>query len=660
MPQAPVYGGQKANITAIPGVRQDANRTAQEYGAGFGENVQQFSSLMENVYAEKKRVEAQNSSAMFGLDVDALAKEVQQKYPGIKAGEGRTYYNEKLAEIESKHRPQDPLAQKKFDESALITKGRYANEMGAWSTSQAIDVANSADDAEFVLERDNAVRLAPISGEPMAKLLSDAAYSKALQARQRKMERMGLPQEQIDAGLAAAKSEIHSQVVQDYINRGDFTGANTWFNKYKQYISPKVESELGAKIENGYAFTRANAVVHDVFNKHIASATDQFSTLPYEKMMQEIASDPSLPEKARDDAMRIFSQRRARHEEAVKNAIEDGYKLARNVIDAAREGHNGGNVSGSFVAWKTQNGVIWRNLSDTQRDNLEKAALRDAPIVTDGKVFAAAMEAARNGQNFWDVDGATTKLSKEHVTLLEKVKTARGSAEDQAWQTAKRTVEMLKGTGMSDSEADKMLPSLYTKMMTDTTIKDAGVLYRWAQDNKGETGVVFDIQLTDMDNARAKAKLAIDGSLDDRDAVANSLFRNMSPWAKLSVRQTDKRVDELMSVLTVGSGRSWSQLQSDVMQMPGRDAPKTARERDLLAWGRAKKYLDKPTDSAIGQPTWSVYTNEEVKQIAEGLGGVVRPKVNAEPYVGDPEQRQQIKNLEERLAKQRESRGQTK
>ena len=653
MPTAPTYGPQRANIAAVPGVRQDANRTPQEYGAGFGQNIQQFGSLMEQVHAERKRVEAQNSSAMFGLEVDALAKEVQQKFPGIKATDGRVYYNEKLAEIESKHRPQDPLAQQKFDEAATITKGRYANEMGAWGTTQAIETANAADDAEFVLERDNAVRLAPVTGDPVAKMLGDTAYSKALQARQRKLERMGMPKESIDANLAAARNEIHSQVVNDYISRGDFAGAKTWFDKYKHTLAPKSESELDSKINDGYAFTKANAVVQDVFNKYLVKAENQFARLPYEQMMQEIATDPSLPEKARDDALRVFSQRRTRHDEAIKTAIEDGYKRARAVIDAAREGHNTGNVSGSFAAWKTQNRVIWDNLSDTQRDNLEKSAAQEAPIVTDGKVFAAAMEMARCGQNFWDVEGATTKLSKDHITLLERVKTARGSAEDQAWQSAKRVIEMMKGSGVSDSKADKMIPSLYTKMLNDKTMTDAGVLYKWAMDNKGETRIVYDIQLDDMDVARARTIKAAEDGVDSSIEAAESLFRNATPWSKLTVRQTNPKVDELMSYLVASSGKSWPELQNAAMRLDARNTPRTALERDRVAWNLAVELMKKPTDLGIKSVAGSPYTREEVRNIAEGLGGVVPKSVDTGPYVADPEQRQQIKNLEARLAAQR-------
>lgn len=62
MPQAPTYGGQKANVSAVPGFRQDANRTPQEYGADFGGVVQAAGKLGEEVYVNQSITRSQNEA----------------------------------------------------------------------------------------------------------------------------------------------------------------------------------------------------------------------------------------------------------------------------------------------------------------------------------------------------------------------------------------------------------------------------------------------------------------------------------------------------------------------------------------------------------------------------------------------------------------------
>lgn len=651
MPQAPVYGGQKANIAAIPGFRQDANRTAQEYGAGFGENVQQFGSLMENVYAEKKRVEAQNSSAMFGLDVDALAKEVQQKFPGIKASEGRAYYNENLAKIEAKHRPQDGLAQKKFDESALITKGRYANEMGAWGTGQAIETTNSADDAEFVLERDNAVRMAPFSSDPVQKMLSDAAYSKALQARQRKMERMGLPPEQVKAGMDAAKSEIHAQVVTDYINRGDFAGANTWFNKYKHLISPKIDDTLGKSIEDGMAFTVGGAVANDVFNKAIEASPSPLAPLNYEKMLKDITEAKGMSDKARGHALTVFSQRRVRHDEAVKQEIETGYMNMVKIIDDAKVKANGMPVPVTLTEFKTnpEARVLWYNLSDAQRKNLEEAAIKEAPKIADPLVVKNVLDAAALGENFYNVEGALS-LPKDTLEHADKVKNASRQEKSDNQKLIGDIHTMVSHTVGSD-KADKIHEALSRKVYRDKGMRDPDDLLTWALEQARGSKSAPPLNLANQAwNVREFRNAK---TVAEKKSKVDSLFALSTPWGYLPANKFSPQADELLGIAVASSGTAWKDWQRAAMLPDSNgEVPATARERDVRAWNMALQVLDKPTDLSLSFPSGGdagspAFYQQKLMEVGGDEGGGIQ-------------QRQQIKNLEEKLAKQREKRGQTK
>lgn len=654
MPQAPTYGGQKANVSAVPGFRQDANRTPQEYGAGFGENVQQFGALMENVYAEKKRVEAQNSSAMFGLDVDALAKEVQQKFPGIKASEGRAYYNENLAKIEAKHRPQDGLAQKKFDESALITKGRYANEMGAWGTGQAIDTANSADDAEFVLERDNAVRMAPFSSDPVQKMLSDAAYSKALQARQRKMERMGLPPEQVKAGMDAAKSEIHAQVVTDYINRGDFAGANTWFNKYKHLISPKIDDTLGKSIEDGMAFTVGGAVANDVFNKAVEASPAPLAPLNYEKMLKDITEAKGMSDKARGHALTVFSQRRVRHEEAVKQEIETGYMNMRSIIEKAKRDSAGLPVPATLAELKMnpRGLTLWENMSDTQRGNLEKMSSEEAPKVADPLVMKEVLAVASQGGNYFNVKGALS-LPDSSIQLAEKVKGASHSEQVNNSRLISETERSITAT-FGEDKAKKLHEALAHKVYTDPAMRNPLDLLKWATAQaKGEKSP---LPLDPNNHPWNVREFRNAKTVSEKKAKVESLLTLATPWNNLPATKSSQQVDELMGIAVASTGTPWQKWQKAAMLPDSNgEVPTTARERDVRAWNMALQVLDKPTDLGLSEPVLdggdlaakSAFYKQKLMEVGSGTDE-------------EEVQRQQIKNLEEKLAKQRENRGQTK
>lgn len=233
MPQAPVYGGQKANIAAIPGFRQDVNRTAQEYGADFGGVVQAAGKLGEEVYVNQSITRSQNEAngarAKLSQSASVLMQRKGAAARGL-AGEAEKAWQEEDARVKANLQGNE-IALKAWEKQAPSMRESFLNP-----------IRNH--EADQVFAADTETKKLAIAGtqQEAARNYGTTAYESTKESLRLQAANLAdhVGRDQKDAQLIAeqAVQGANSQAIDLALDAKNFPEAMKRFNALKDYIPP--------------------------------------------------------------------------------------------------------------------------------------------------------------------------------------------------------------------------------------------------------------------------------------------------------------------------------------------------------------------------------------------------------------------------------------
>lgn len=388
MPQAPVYGGQKANIAAIPGFRQDANRTAQEYGADFGGVVQAAGKLGEEVYVNQSITRAQQEANGLNAELDSDLNSYTQlrgdQARGLSAKASESL--QKRIEARRQALQGNPIALKAFERQAPALVNAYTNAVNRHESSQVY----AADQATLGTALDRDI-------ETAAKLAGTDGFQSGIDNVERSSIARSIHQG-VDPDTAAQQAKlivpkVKSRSVDMALAENDVAEAKRRFNLLESGMLAEDRSRLKGELDRRTAFIDANAVVSRAFNESLSAAAQENRQLDLtESEVQAVMEKNGVPANAQPHVRAALNEKMQQYQASVKQQLVAQERNIVTVLDTARSAKGVTDASFEFADQlaKSPSLQAWWNRKTLE----EKASF--AKYVKEGPAFRSDQPTLRD------------------------------------------------------------------------------------------------------------------------------------------------------------------------------------------------------------------------------------------------------------------------
>lgn len=605
---APTYGPQRANIAAVPGVRQDANRTPQEYGADFGGVVQAAGKLGEEVYVNqsitRSQAEANGARAKLSQSASVFMQRKGASARGLTSEAEKAWQEEDARVRESL--AGNPISIQAWDKQAPSMREAFLNP-----------IRNHEADQVFAADTETKKLALAGTQQEAARNYGTPAYESTKESLRLQASDLAghIGRDQKDAQFIAdqAVQGANSQAIDLAIDAKNFPEAMKRFDALKNDISPTDR----AKFE-GILSVHANQ--QRVFDVGIVAAQAAVPKPP-EKAgwrgqgpgMQEVTGEEYATEYAKylhapanelaayaiiDEAIKNGKLPANQREEAVtqmRNYIKADADRRKAVVDSAFSELSNAVVDGTTVANATAgNPSAFAVLSPKQKEDLyameeravarrpsqlgaldeahklspdqliaQASAYKAALNTDDWKVYSKLLDDARSGKR-------TADLVKSEVAIIdevaERLALENGVKKDQLDAQKMDVVNKLVRRAIIDAREGGKGTSAWT---------DPGLYTEVASKAYKNTDDALTVRMMQSyDRRNSESKPLVDAFTDPQPEKFTKAVENLKVWAsdvELKYESRPIPQDAYSIALSTLTGMNFDQLQQKRLEQQALD-----------------------------------------------------------------------------------------